>query len=1738
MAIKMIFDPSNNIQSPTMVLTYKSGKSIGAILPQNIHYIESLNSYNEFSFDVYKTLNGVECKHWSKIKDFKIIYCVEWDAYFEIYVDIDESNDTVKHIQGRALSEAEVSQIKVYDLEVNTELDISREDYRPTIIYSEDPDISLVHKLLEKTPNFRIGHVDKSIAKLQRTFSFNDKTIYDSFNAVSEEVNCLVEYVAKKGDNGRIDRIINIYDLMSNCDECGHREIDGDICPEYEGNKSGHPDGGRKINQGFGEDTTIFVSTKNLADNISYSSNSDSVKNCFKLTAGDDLMTATVRNCSPSRNGYMWHFTEDTKADMSDELRVILSEYQETYDRYNTKFDSGDVDYGDTWGVILDEYNEVCVKYQKTEGSDDYKDYRAPDNFENFQEMMNTYYNTIDLELYLTSAMMPSTNIQNITASEQIGKLDNTYSISLQSISNLSQYSAENAIETFLNTIIDSRFKIRLDKTSFDDSVKRWVGKITIELFTNNEEEADDNHNFATSGNITFTFNDNVEEFTKQKIEKALAKERQNTPDIIALYDIDGEYKELSDFKNKIAEYGLNPLIRLRDAGQACLNLMIEMGISDGGNKTSNWIKNWENMNQDKSLYNDLYLPYYEKVSALSSEISQRQQDINIVTGTYDSNGNLITDGMMTYLLKIIMSIQSKLDLEGYITSLGGDSAEYLLQELVSFRREDTYRNENFISDGLDNSQLFLKALEFVKEAEKDIKLAAVPIHTITSTLKNLLTMKEFKALVRYFKVGNWIRAEIDGIIFRLRLIKYEVDFNNTNNINVEFSDVQLAKDSTAGIKSILDQATTIASNYSNIQVMAKQNKKSGDYVWEWVNDGLALTKMKIVDDAKNQNIVWDENGFLCREYSPILDNYEDKQLKIINKGLFLTDDNWKTSKAGIGNFIFYNPQTGQYEEDYGVIANTIVGNLILSEEVGIYNENNTVQIDRNGFIITTKNSNNTVFKIQKETSEDTFDNLLFIDSEGNLHIKGDITATSLELGDNINLDGYVTSEDLNGYAKSEEINKALENYAKSSDLNNYLLTKTYEDTDHIVFGVSRETTSENGDVIYFAVSTEGLLEAKNAVIYGTIYASAGEFAGELKAATGTFKGELSAATGTFKGELSAATGSFVGSLSSGHTNGGYNFKADNNGVYIGRLSNGTYSIEVDMDGKIKFGSGVSLSWNNLPTDVANSKNIPTKTSDLTNDSNLAYKTDIPTDYATDSELSIVDNKITKTYIDNLGIQAATVNANWVYAGNLSANQINSGYLKSYNYNGSTALNGTEGSMIDMSNGRFNFGGGKLLFDGTTLSVTGHVDASTGSFGDELIVNDEGVRFGNWLIRGRRWFYDALNNFNSFIYAPRSNSSKSAFIATGYTEYDYLEGAADDPLGSNFLDLRDYSTFAVYHDGRLHCNGEIKTKDGLYIEKYGVTYFSATESGISTSGTITAAGRVTFNGGLDIEDSDHIVLQTSSGGIAVSGLSATSYISSLGKISTTNDFYVLNSPSGTNNRGLWCEFSGTNYPIAVMNNSASINIGFDSYLTSPVYAPRTNIRTKIIDVGHNDCTSKLLTAGRLVRIGYNGTDRNLSSGETETGNTKYIYIDAGKSGGIITMTAASFVDNAGVGTASDLNAKKDIGLFSSQHEALFNNITPRTFKYIDGNSGRTHFGFIAQELRDAAINAGLTTQDIAAFMTINEVDGVEKHYIRYQELISLNTHMIQKCLGEINNLKMENEVLKQQLENIKQNTLN
>ena len=117
---------SQNMQDLTFVLTNKNYDRIGALsnIDQNtIVYKKTMHGL-EISFEVYKELNGITESLWTELTDFKLIWLKETNEYFQICVVTDELSYTKKTVTGRSLCEAELSQVNLYNIEINTEDDI------------------------------------------------------------------------------------------------------------------------------------------------------------------------------------------------------------------------------------------------------------------------------------------------------------------------------------------------------------------------------------------------------------------------------------------------------------------------------------------------------------------------------------------------------------------------------------------------------------------------------------------------------------------------------------------------------------------------------------------------------------------------------------------------------------------------------------------------------------------------------------------------------------------------------------------------------------------------------------------------------------------------------------------------------------------------------------------------------------------------------------------------------------------------------------------------------------------------------------------------------------------------------------------------------------------------------------------------------------------------------------------------------------------------------------------------------------------------------------------------------------------------------------------------------------------------------------------------------------------------------------------------------------------------------
>ena len=644
---------------------------------------------------------------------------------------------------------------------------------------------------------------------------------------------------------------------------------------------------------------------------------------------------------------------------MSEQLQEKLSAYDKLYEEYQ-KTHNFDID-----SSFVNNYNAIVTKYIKYD--DSLKKIESP--ITGYPKLMQTYFDTIDMVQFLKNKLMP-----NITKPDNSAKSQGEYlmenlpsSAATTSLKNLSVSTANNIMISLAQSIVKGSFKITVTETTLSNDV--WRGKFNLKSYS----DEDDTY---TSSPVSIGINENYEEYVRQRIEKILNKSDDNYYDIVGLFK-----QDLTVFKSELKKYCLDSLNTFQKCCQSCIDIMVQQGVaSDSSTATTS------NAINAKAIYNSLYVPYYNKLNAIQDEILVREDEVYTVEGKYNNQNELVRDGVQIEIERIIGDVQDTLNFQKFI----GDE---LNKEFCTFIRMDEYSNDNYISDGLNNTELFQNAFDFINVATKELYKSATLQHSITGTLKNFLRMREFAPIVNSFKNGNWITIQIDDEIYQLRIIEYTIDFASSQNIDVTFSDVISAKDIASDIKSILDQASNMATSYGSIVRQSDMNSNFSKKMSDMILKGLDMTNTKIVSSADNQDITWDEHGLLCREFNDILNDYNPCQLKIINHGLYITNDGWKTAKAGVGQFYYFDPKDKAYKEGYGIIADTLVGNLILSSQVGIYNEEKSIEMDKNGIIVTTNTYNKNVFTIKKEITDDegniTYERQLYIDDNGNIVLGG-----------------------------------------------------------------------------------------------------------------------------------------------------------------------------------------------------------------------------------------------------------------------------------------------------------------------------------------------------------------------------------------------------------------------------------------------------------------------------------------------------------------------------------------------------------------------------------------------------------------------------------------------------------------------------------------------------------------------------------------------------------------------------
>jgi hypothetical protein len=130
----------------------------------------------------------------------------------------------------------------------------------------------------------------------------------------------------------------------------------------------------------------------------------------------------------------------------------------------------------------------------------------------------------------------------------------------------------------------------------------------------------------------------------------------------------------------------------------------------------------------------------------------------------------------------------------------------------------------------------------------------------------------------------------------------------------------------------LLQQAVTAGKSVASNQSKWQKGADKATKLDQAINDGLKDAALSI-GASDGQSITWDQYGIRGRKLvEGTTDQYQDEQFALINNKLAFTTDNWKTSRAVVGEFEVTLPNSDgviQTQSMYGLLADAIVGGYI-----------------------------------------------------------------------------------------------------------------------------------------------------------------------------------------------------------------------------------------------------------------------------------------------------------------------------------------------------------------------------------------------------------------------------------------------------------------------------------------------------------------------------------------------------------------------------------------------------------------------------------------------------------------------------------------------------------------------------------------------------------------------------------------------------------------------------------------
>lgn len=1014
------FDYYKQVEKPNMYLCNPNQKPIGAVNAENRHLTLRFNDLSELTFTVPK-IKGTE-RIYNRIETRRLIF-VEQIGWFQITNVTDnvegnyESKDvTCESHQTQLKTRGFISEERVYMFynpndPLDTLYDSSNVGAIPSIIGQLYQQIGLKVNLSIGDIEVDHDYIDWTIIYIDEALKFKSKSYGDLYVAddtadnicrtFSEETTFGYDFIVNKVEQAF--EVVFEFDFLYHTIKVKRLE---DIT----------------------KPTNIYLSLDNLAESISVTENAENIITVLSCN-GNDL---DIRTVNPMGTNYIVNFDyykKRTSADGTVSFPWMSERLIETLDNWQA-----------VWEENKKGYSNIVA------------------------ELQNQYLQQTDISKDIQFANLKLTDLQ-AARDQYTGKEDdgsgiiivesvdvNDTSLSPTSSYNSAAFQENNTIQAYQNAPTMTKNRAGDYTASFSGgTAKTGTAKSMLSGFVSADDRNDDGEWEAADGSTAYLY------FSDDTSKKSYCKLR-----------VASEIGVVKDTSGNIAKDGT---VTVRgNTFRVTTSTDYFYVTPTGGTKISvsksksSFIYNGEQfkITQSADGITSVYCYYvagFKRYSTYKTLVGANgwctiwEKEV----ARLDANNKASEDDIKSLTARM-SAITERCNIQKYVKAAGDD----LYNEFSNYWIEGEYSNDSIAAlDSTTMDERIELAQELMAASAVELQKVSQPTFELSVSAVNFIKLIEFRAFTDQLELGRVITVERDDDThYRPALTSIEYDLDESDTFNLTFSTAGKLDETEMTFADLLNESSstsrTISTNWSNLT----DYWKNKDEITSLINAPLDRTLRATQANMANQEFTIDTTGILGRKWSDDSHTaFGKEQVRIVNNTIIFTDDNWETAKTALGKVYFdhYDADGNKSEAmGYGLLAEVLVGSLIMGENLQIRNDSNSILLDEDGITI-----------------KDASKSLMFqASTDGNVYVKGRIYATSLQLGDDVSI-AYSKLDGVPDFATTDEIHKVEQSLIAADGVLKSEISETYATKDSLNDEITsvKSLISQTSDNITLSVS-------------------------------------------------------------------------------------------------------------------------------------------------------------------------------------------------------------------------------------------------------------------------------------------------------------------------------------------------------------------------------------------------------------------------------------------------------------------------------------------------------------------------------------------------------------------------------------------------------------------------------------------------------------------------------------------